>query len=110
MLKNSVPDKLTQSHIESAIFALIKTDLVNLIKTKASLSKSFHIQPSEVDKMPMWEFEIFIQHLNGLIEDENEEQKQEMDKYQVNKYQKMADPNNMSKMMPKMQPMQMPKF
>lgn len=76
----------------------MKTDILNMIKVKASLSKSFHIQPSEIDMMPMWEFELYIKALNELVEEENDKQKKEMGKYKVNEYMNMTRPGNLQKM------------
>lgn len=50
--------------------------------------------------MVMWEFELWMDALNDRIREENEQQKAETDKYDIAKYQKMAQ--NPSKMMPKM--------
>lgn len=72
---------------------------MGLIKIKASLSKTFHIQPSEIDNMPMWEFELYIKQLNELVEEENNKQQKEMDKHNVKGYMDMAKPQNMQKMM-----------
>ena len=87
-------------------------DLIHLIKTKAILSKNFHIQPSEIDEMPMWEYELFIQYLNDAVKEENDEQQKEMSKYNIDDYKKMSNPNSMQKMthpkMPTMPPI--PKF
>lgn len=117
--RNSDRDNvLSQSTFEYNIFGLMKIDIVSLIKTKASLSKSFHIQPSEIDKMPMWEFELYIKYLNELIEEENERNKNETDNKDIKKYKKMSDrmsdPNYMHRMtqssMPKMPTMNLPKI
>lgn len=111
VLKNSDLDKLDDSFLEYACFKLIKIDLIDLIKIKASLAKNFHIQPSEVDKMPMWEYELFLIKLNDLIKSDNEQQKSEMDKYDVDSYKKMADPKSMQKMtQPNISLPSMPKF
>ena len=108
MLKNSDPDniheknkklKLDTSYIEYHIFALMKIDIISLINIKAALSKSFHIQPSEIDNMPMWEFELYIKQLNELVKEENENQKKEMDKHHIGDYMKMANPKNMQRNM-----------
>lgn len=111
-LKNSVQDKpfiLDQSYLERALIALFKIDIVNYIKNKAALAKNFHIQPSEIDKMPTWEYEYFMMALNDLVNDENEEQKKEMSKYNIDQYKKMANPNSYKNMAsPKMPSMQMP--
>jgi hypothetical protein len=98
VLKNSVQDKLDETFIETALFSLWKIDLINFVRTKASLSKSFHIQPTEVDKMPMWEYELFLTYLNELVKEENDQQQSEMDKYHVDDYMKMANPSNMKKL------------
>ena len=97
---------LDNSYIEFAIFGLFKIDLINYIKIKTTLAKEFHIQPSEIDRMPAWEYELFMQELNRMVKEENEKNKQEMDKAGLDKAQKMSDPNYMAKqqrqMMPKM--------
>lgn len=89
-----------------------KMDLVEFVKVKAVLAKQFHIQPSELEMMPFWEYEIFLKHLNELVKDENEQQKSQMDKYHVDEYMEMARPGNMRKMMstPQMPGMNMGKM
>ena len=112
MLKNSVRDKfkLDSSYIESAIIGLWKINVISLIKTKASITKEFHISPNEIDKMVYWEYEMFLDALNDQIKETNEQQQGEMDKYDINKYQKMTQ--NPQKLMPKIPNMNinMPKF
>ena len=77
------------------------------------LAKEFHIQPSELEIMPAWEFELFVKELNNIVKEENDRQKQEMDKAGIKDAQKMANPNNIAKMQqaatPKMPTMTMPK-
>lgn len=107
-IKNSSLDKdnlpaLDNSYIESALFSLFKIDVINYIKVKSILAKEFHIQPSEIDKMPAWEYELFMQEINTLVKEENERNQKEMDK---SGYNKMNNPNYMKNMannqMPKM--------
>lgn len=76
----------------------MKIDIMATIRIKASLAKAFHIQPSEIDRMPMWEFELYIKQLNDLVEEENDKQKKEMDQYHVKEYMNMARPGNVQKM------------
>lgn len=80
------------------IFSLFKIDLINFIKVKAILSKEFHIQPSELEAMPGWEFELFMKELNNIVKEENDRTKQEMDKAGIKDAQKMSNPNNIAKM------------
>jgi hypothetical protein len=102
VLRSSVQEQskvtLDASYLEYCIFGLIKIDLIDLVNTKAILSKNFHIQPSEIDKMPMWEYEYFIKHLNELVKEENNKNEQDMEKYNVNEYKRMANPNSMRRM------------
>lgn len=88
---------LDNSYIEYAIYNIWKIDIINLIKNKASLAKNFHIQPSELDKMPMWEYEIFMNSINDMVTKENEDQQKEMDKYNIEDYKNMANPKNLQK-------------
>lgn len=89
---------LDNSYIETAIFNLFKIDIINFIKTKAILSKEFHIQPSELDNMAAWEYEIFMKEINDAVKEENDRNKQEMDKSGISDAQKMANPNNVRRM------------
>ena len=79
---------------------------MNFIKVKAILAKEFHIQPSELDAMPAWEYELFMKEINNAVKEENDRNKQEMDKSGISDAQKMANPNSIKRMqnssMPKM--------
>jgi len=94
------------------IFSLFKIDIINFIKVKAILAKEFHIQPSELEQMPAWEYELFMKEINNAVKEENERNKQEMDKAGIDKAQKMSNPNAIARMqksaMPKMPDMKMP--
>lgn len=80
------------------IFSLFKIDIINFIKVKAILAKEFHIQPSELEQMPAWEYELFMKEINAAVKEENDRNKQEMDKAGIDKAQKMSNPNNIAKM------------
>ena len=94
------------SYLETAIFGLFRIDILNFIKVKSILAKEFHIQPSEIDAMPAWEYELFMREINQAVKEENERNKAEMDKAGYDKAQKMSDPKYAQKMaqnqMPKM--------
>lgn len=100
---------MDNSYIETAIFSLFKVDILNMVKVKAILAKEFHIQPSEIEKMPAWEFEIFMREINEAVKAENERNKQEMDKAGIKDAQKMSNPNHIQKMQKAAMP-QMPKM
>jgi hypothetical protein len=99
LLKSSDQSKkLDGSYLEYQIFGLIKIDIWNLINIKANLSKAFHIQPSEIDNMPMWEYELYVKKINELVEEENENQQKEMEKHNIKEYQKLANPKTLNRM------------
>lgn len=71
---------------------------MNYIKVKSILAKEFHIQPSEIDKMPAWEYELFMKEINQAVKEENDRNKKEMDNAGIDKVQKMSDPKYMQSM------------
>lgn len=87
------------SYIEAAIFGLFRLDIMNFIKIKAILAKEFHIQPSELDRMPAWEYELFMKEINRAVKEENERNQKEMDKAGYDK--KMTDPKYFERMQSK---------
>lgn len=114
-LRNSEADKLNEQYIEFAIIHLWQIDVHNLIKVKAALAKNFHIQPSEIDNMSMWEYELFRDCINDLVKEENDKQEEDMKGYDINSIKKMSNPQNLNKMTSSMQPKMpampsMPKF
>ena len=97
--RSSEPVNLLEgNYIETALFSLFKLDIVNFIRVKVILAKEFHIQPSEIEKFPAWEFEIFMKELNDIVKEENDKQKKEMDKAGVNDAKKMSDPRYIERM------------
>jgi hypothetical protein len=107
--KSSEHDKfLDNSFIEVAIFNLFKINIINLIKVKVSLAKEFHIQPSEIDNMSFWEYELFMKELNSVIKEENKRQESEMEKSGYGDIKKMSSYKNIERQykssMPKMPP------
>lgn len=110
--RSLVLDNTKINYFESAIFACFRVDIRDIINIKAQLGKAFHIQPSEVDKMPFWELEYYIKELEKMVAEENEENQNEVNKAGLGKLGQMADPKNMSKMMsaaaPKLPDIKMP--
>lgn len=104
------PENLGPGYMMFAIIKLFLIDVSNLIETKAALAKNFHIQPSELDVMPYWEYEMFRDSIQEQVKEENDRQQKEMDKYHLNEHMENMRPGKMQKMMnPKFSP-QMPNF
>ena len=84
--------------MEYSIFGLFTIDIPNFIYVKAILAKEFHIQPSELDRMPGWEYEMFMKELNKRIKEENKKNKEDEEKYKVKDMQRMAEDRNFNRM------------
>lgn len=73
-----------------------------MVQNKARLAYSCRTQPSEVDRMPYWEYEEYLKSMQDIIEEENKRQ-EEAEKgkssrqYNPNSYQRQAQ-----RSMPKM--------
>lgn len=92
-------ETLGPSSFEYAIIKLFIIDLARLAELKATLAKNFHIQPSELDRMPFWEYELFLRSLNKQVDEENKRQEDEMKKYHLQEHMDAVRPGNMRKMM-----------
>jgi hypothetical protein len=98
LVRNNKVKDIDSSFIEYSIFGLFTIDLHNYIYIKAILAKEFHIQPSELDKMPAWEYELFMHEINKAIKEENKRNQEEEDKFNVRDMRKMAEEKNFNKM------------
>lgn len=68
--------------LESSIYALFKIDLTGLVTNKAVLCKDpFSLQPSEIDKMRYWEYELFMDVINKRIKEENKQNEEQQKQY-----------------------------
>ena len=45
------------------------------------LCKNFNIQPSELERMPFWEYELSIKECEKMVEEEKKRQEEDNDKY-----------------------------
>ena len=77
---------------------MFKIDILNYIKVKAILAKDLHIQPSEVEAMPAWEYELFMRELNNAIKEDNKRNEDEQEKAGYNDAKKMASRSNVESM------------
>lgn len=87
---------------------MFRINLENLIQNKIYIAKEYHIQPSEVDRLPFFEYEIYLEQMNIIAkqqEEENKRQREDMDS--------MKSSMNPAKMMSQMKansPIQTPKM
>lgn len=90
---------------------MFRIDPADLISAKAQLSKEFSIAPSEVDRMPFWEFELYIKSLERLAKEERDQQEDQLKRSGAKDAMNMANPGKIQKMMsqPKMPNISFPK-
>ena len=78
-----------------SIYSLFKVNIANLVQNKARLAYSCRTQPSEVDRMPYWEYEEYMKAMQNIIEEENKRQEEaekgkSSSRYNPNTYQHQA--------------------
>ena len=66
--------------MESNLYSLLKVDIRNLVRNEASLLKYQRMQPSEVERLPYWQYELLIDAIIELNKEEKEEQEKEEQK------------------------------
>ena len=97
--------------MELVLYSLWQVDVKNLVQNKIYICKEYHIQPSEVDKMVYFEYEWLLEYVNK--EQKEQKKKQEEDE---KKYGNMKTPNyssmmnNVSRSVPQMPKVSIPKF
>ena len=75
-----------------------RVNLRNLVKNKLFISKEWHIQPSEIDKLVYYEYEEFLEEINEYNKEQEKQQKEERKQYD-NMNKSMPNMNNMGSMM-----------
>ena len=58
-------------------------DVRNLVKNRLYITKETHVQPSEYESWPYYEYEYFIEDLTEYIENENKKNEEENKKYDM---------------------------
>lgn len=74
---------------------MFKVNLENLIKIKCALYHHWRLQPSEIENMEYWEFELSVENLQEFLKEKNDQEKKQQQEQQKNtpnagKYMKQA--------------------
>lgn len=76
--------------------------------------EKLHVQPSEIDRLPYYEYEFTISIYNDIIKERNEKEsktyEKERDKYNIGSIQKGMQKNMGQYKTPSMPSLKMPKF
>lgn len=60
---------------------MFRVELRPLLRNKLHICKDYHIQPSEIDRMPYYEYECLLEDINAYVKEEEERQKKEQESY-----------------------------
>lgn len=82
--------------MELSIYLLFKVNIENLVVNKVIICKNFHIQPSELERMPYWEYEMTLKECEKIAEEEKKQHEEESNKNQMSgfrpsDYRRQAD-------------------
>jgi hypothetical protein len=76
--------------------------------------EKLHVQPTELDMLPYYEYEYTVEIYNDIVKERNDEEKKQNkeaeDKYNVNGMQKNASKNMTNYKNPSMPKISMPRF
>lgn len=75
----------------SSLYSQFQINIENLVRNKVALVRNFHIQPSEIDRMPYWEYEYFTKFANEMIEEENKQQKEGNEDYSMDAMERKSN-------------------
>ena len=67
--------------MESALYSLFKVNTKSLVRNKIEIAKTYHIQPSEIDRLVFFEYEWYLNEIEDIVNKENKAQKEEEEKY-----------------------------
>lgn len=87
--------------LEHSVYVIFSVDIQNMTKTKLYICKDYHIQPSELMRLPYYEYEEMLESIREIQKQEEEERKRQ------EKSQPSYGDMNPAKMMESMRP-QMP--
>ena len=91
---------------------MYRIDVRNLVKSKLFICRDYHIQPSEIEKMPYYEFEYMLEDITQITKEQQKQQEEQEKQYaeQQHMYNPKTMMNSMQNSMPKMSMPAMPKI
>lgn len=93
--------------MESAVYSIYKVSVVNSVRNSLFICREYHIQPSEILRMPYWIYEEYLANIKDIQKKEEKEQK-DQDKRYNGMMPKMPSMPKMSA--PSMPKISIPKF
>jgi len=95
--------------MDQALYSILRVNLRNSAKNKLYICKEWHIQPSEIDKLPYYEYEWMLEDINEDHKEQEKRSKEEQQQYD-NMKKGMPNMNNMNNIMKGYQQPTLPKI
>ena len=97
--------------MDQALYSLLRVNLRNLVKNELYICKEWHIQPSEINKLPFYEYEWILEYINEDHKEQEKRSKEEQKQYDSMK-KGMPNMNNIMKgyQQPTLPKVSLPKF
>lgn len=67
--------------MEFALYSIWQVDIKSLVKNKLFISKEYHVQPSEIDRMVYFEYEYILEFINAEQKEIEKKNKEDEKKY-----------------------------
>lgn len=67
--------------MESAVYSIYKVSVVNSVRNSLFICREYHIQPSEMLRMPYWIYEEYLANIKDIQKKEEKEQKDQDKRY-----------------------------
>ena len=93
--------------MELGLYSMYKVSVVNSVRNSLFICREYHIQPSEILRMPYWIYEEYLANIKDIQKKEEKEQK-DQDKRYNSMMPKMPSMPKMSA--PAMPKISIPKF
>lgn len=93
--------------MESAVYSIYKVSVVNSVRNSLFICREYHIQPSEILKMPYWIYEEYLANIKDIQKKEEKEQKDQDKRYNSMMPKMPSMPKMSAPVMPKIS---IPKF
>lgn len=95
--------------MESALYSMWSINVQNLVQNKFIICREYHIQPSEIDRMLMFEYEYLMDFIRDYVK-KQEDQRKKDEAEQSSKYKMPSTSQMMSQAYSSMPKVSIPKF
>lgn len=68
----------------SALYLTFSVKVENLVKNKLFICRDYHIQPDQIDKLPYYEYEMYLENIAEIQQKQEEEEKRQQKEREAN--------------------------